>query len=88
MFSKLIFFQVIAVVAPIAFYVFTEFVERKLPERGVSGWRIFRVGGFIVLLGFWIAVYLFWIRVGAVLSFSGSVIGGIGLVTLSSLVNR
>jgi hypothetical protein len=66
--SKLIIAQIVCVLAPLIFYVFTDFVERKLPEIARGGWRIFRIGGFIALAGAWIAVYLLEIEVAAVLT--------------------
>lgn len=68
----------------IGFYIFTIFVEKKLPSRGVSGWRVFRIGGFIALIGMLIVVYFIEVRIGAIFSFFGSIIGGIGLVKLST----
>lgn len=82
--SRLIIVRVICVLAPLMFYAFSDFVERKLPEVAKGGWRIFRIGGFIALAGAWIAVYQFEIEVAAVLAMVGSIIAGFGLIILTT----
>lgn len=80
--TKIAIFRAIVPLFFVGFLLFSKFVESRLPERGVPGWRLFRVGGCIVLFGLALAAFFLFIELGAACMLLGSVVGGIGLFRL------
>lgn len=77
---KIIVFQVVTPLFLIGFYLFSGFVKQRLPERQLSGWKLFSIAGFVSIFGLAVAAYTREIELGAGIVLLGFLLAAIGLI--------
>jgi hypothetical protein len=63
--STMLMFRIIGPLFLIGFALFTEFVAKGLPPQGFPGWKLIRIGGFVLIFGLIVVAYFSVIEVGS-----------------------